>query len=239
MEALARGPGITTREWQILTAAYRTVAQPLVRAGVILEVQSGLDGLAEMNAARGNEGFLPVLPLFRPHLSKQDDPSFWLYGEIDGTKECSIAGVVRNAPFGLEAALDDLTLFYDQPPGDGAAECEITDVSGMDRIAGRMMVMGALWRSPIFSGGNIGLSMFELGLIEGYSRFKPHWFIGVVHLKDTLGLAHQREGFPWKFPCVVYQDRNWELSRPDMPLTVVAMSRAQALARIASMVRNG
>ena len=239
METLARGPGITSSEWCVLNAAHRVAAQPLADAGIQLEAQSHLGGLSEFNAERTGDGFLPVLPLFRPHLSNQADPSFWLYGEVCGRKECSIAGVVRTAPFGLGAHLDDLTLFYDAPPSDGSAECDITGVSGMDRIAGRLMVMGALWRSPAIRGDSIGLRMFELGLIEGYSRFKPHWFVGVVHLKDTLGLAHQREGFPWKFPCVVYQDSKWELSRPDMPLTVVAMSRAQALARIAALVRPG
>lgn len=228
---LHRGPGISTDEWRVLCDAYDAAAAPLEAAGIDLIAQDHLAGLADMCMENRASGFLPVLPLFDPELSRQHDPSFWLYGSAGGRKVTSVAGVVRHAPNGLESHLEDLTLFYDKLPPGGYAECDV-QAGGLDRIAGRLVVMGGLWRLPSLQHDGLGIRMFELGLIEAFSRFKPNWFVGVVHADDTLSLAHQREGFRWKFPYIVYQDQNWGLSKPGMHLTVVALSRHEALDRI-------
>lgn len=234
---LHRGPAISGNEWQLLCAAHDAVAAPLEAAGIELHARGHIEGLADLCMERRADGFLPILPVFDPELSRQHDPAFWLYGASSGRKLTSVAGVVRHAPFGLGSHLEDLTLFYDRPPAGGYAECDV-QASGLDQIRGRLVIMGGLWRAPSLQGSGLGLNMFELGLIEAYSRFKPNWFVGVVHEEDTRVLAHQREGFPWKFPYVVYQDQNWGLSKPGMHLVVVAMSRHEARDRIRNILHR-
>lgn len=144
----------------------------------------------------------------------------WLTGAV----------LIRECPYGLKGAIHDLTLF-----GDTAAPGEYAHIDGdtsmMDKVSGRIAVIGAVWKNP-----NVGPGILELFWPALVSTALEHdgveWIVGLIRGDKTQRIGFGIEGFRHFWDFMTYRDPDWDGGYQVDDFTVCAMSRRHALERV-------
>lgn len=224
---------LSPNEREAVKARLYQHANALLKLGIHIDLTGDFTELVSANRIAGERGGIPLMPLFNPSKTKIDARNgFAIIGRQNGWPVCTIAGIVRDVPVGLQDSLEDLSVLYDDVAIEQAPDawCEV-DAEGLNSIRGKVLMLGALWRDPLLKtipgSDMIGDHLFALAILHGFQIHKPNYAAGIMAAQNVEWLGYDKEHFAQFHHGLRFEDPDWPHSTPDFRWVLVAMSRAR------------